>query len=99
MVLDETAELGDALDAILAIARRGGEPDRVDAPRVERRDVAAVRVVEIGPAAGHAGPEVRPDWAEDHDDAAGHVLAAVLAEALDDRLGAGVADGESHPGP
>ena len=59
----------------------------------------AVRIVEIGAAAGHAGPEVRADRAEDHDDAAGHVLAAVLAEALDDRVGAGVADGEAHPGP
>ena len=66
---------------------------------VERRGVAAARVVEVGAAAGHPGPEVRPDGAEDDDRAAGHVLAAVRADALDHRLGAAVADREAHPGP
>ena len=70
-----------------------------DAAAVERRGVAAARVVEVGAATGHAGPEVRPDGAEDDDGPPGHVLAAVRADPLDDRLGAAVADREAHPGP
>ena len=44
-------------------------------------------------------PKLRPDRAQDDDRPAGHVLAAVRADALDDGLGAAVADGEAHPGP
>ena len=36
-------------------------------------------------AAAHAGREVAADRPEHDDDAAGHVLAAVIADALDDR--------------
>ena len=72
---------------------------RGDAPHVERGGVPAARVVQVRPAAGHAGAEVRADRPEDDDRAAGHVLAAVRADPLDDRLGAAVADGEAHPGP
>ena len=61
--------------------------------------MAAGRVVEVRPAAGHAGPEVRADRPEDHDRAAGHVLAAVRTDPLDDGLRAAVADREAHPGP
>ena len=43
----------------------------------------------------HAGREVATRRAEDHDPAAGHVFAAVVADAFDDRMGAAVADGES----
>ena len=64
---------------------------------VERRGVAAARVVEVGPAAGHPGPEVGADRAEDDDRPAGHVFAAVRADPLDDGLGAAVADREAHP--
>src|SRR5690606_32581335 len=52
-----------------------------------------------GDAAGHACPEVAPDLADDHYDAAGHVLAAVVGDALDHRSGARVAHCESLAGP
>ena len=53
-----------------------------------------VEVEHVGDAAGHAGGEVAAGRAEDDDAPAGHVLAAVVADALDDRGGAGVADAE-----
>ena len=85
--------------AIGAIRDRTGEPERGDAPHVERGGVSAGGVVQVRPAAGHARPEVRADRSEDDDRAAGHVLAAVRADPLDHRLGAAVADGEAHPCP
>ena len=99
MGFEEAAELDETGRPVVAVARDRGQADGVDAPRSSAADMAAVRVVEVGAAAGHPGPEVRADRAEDDDDAAGHVLAAVRAEALDDRLGAGVADREPHPRP
>ncbi len=55
----------------------------------------AVRVVDIGHPARHAGREVASGGAQDDDLAAGHVLATVVADTLDDRVGARVADRES----
>ena len=40
-------------------------------------------------------PKLRPVAPDDDDSAAGHVLAAVVADALDHRRGAGVADAEA----
>ena len=57
-----------------------------------------VLVEHIGDAARHAGREVAAGLAEDDDDAAGHVFAAMVAGALDDGDGAGVADGEALAG-
>ncbi len=58
----------------------------------------AVLVEHVGDAAAHARREVASGRAE-HDDApAGHVLAAVVADALDDRPGAGVANREALAG-
>ena len=89
-----------AARAVLAVRDDGRQPDAPATLRVvERGHVAARRVVEVRPAAGHPGAEVRADRPEDDDGPAGHVLAAVRADALDDRLGAGVADREAHPGP
>ena len=48
--------------------------------------------------ARHPGPEVRADGPEDQHRAPGHVLAAVRADALHDRLRARVPDREAHPG-
>ena len=45
------------------------------------------RVEDVGDAAAHPGGEVAPGRAEDDDPAAGHVLAAVVADALDDGAG------------
>ena len=58
----------------------------------------AVLVEHVGDAARHAGREVAARRAEHDDDAAGHVLAAVVAGAFDDRDGAGVAHGEALAG-
>ena len=55
----------------------------------------AVGVVDVGDAAGHAGAEVAAGVAEHDHAAAGHVLAAVVADALDDRGGARVAHAEA----
>ena len=52
------------------------------------------RVPDVGDAAGHAGREVAARGAENHRAAAGHVLAAVVADAFDDGLGAAVAHAE-----
>ena len=99
MVLEEADQLVDAPRAVLALAHHARQAGRGDALAVERRHVAAGRVVEVGPAAGHPGAEVRADRSEDDDGPAGHVLAAVRPDALDDGLGARVADREAHPGP
>ena len=58
----------------------------------------AVLVEHIGDAARHAGREVAAGLADDDDDAAGHVFAAMVADALDDGDGAGVAHGEALAG-
>src|SRR5439155_5248984 len=54
---------------------------------------------DAAPAAGHPGPQVASDRSEHHDGAAGHVLAGVVARALDDRGGPRVPDREAlaHP--
>src|SRR6185437_14800413 len=55
-------------------------------------------VVDVGHPAAHAGGEVAAGIAQHHDHAAGHVFAAVVAEALHHRHGAGVADREALAG-
>ena len=49
----------------------------------------------VGEAASHAGAEIQAERAEDEDDAAGHIFAAVLADAFDNREGAAIANGEA----
>src|SRR5690606_32129706 len=58
----------------------------------------AVLVENVGHAARHAGSEVAPGLADDDDDAAGHVFAAVVADAFHHRDRAGVADREALAG-
>ena len=55
-------------------------------------------VEHIGDAARHAGREVAAGLADHHDDAAGHVFAAMVADAFDDGDGAGVAHRETLAG-
>ena len=62
-----------------------------------RGEVALV-VEDVGDAAAHAGGEVAAGLAENDDEAVGHVLAAVIADAFDHRGRAGVADGEALAG-
>ena len=59
---------------------------------------APVGVEHVGDPAAHPGGEVAPGRAEDDDAAAGHVLAAVVADPLDHRVGAGVPHREALAG-
>jgi hypothetical protein len=97
--LEQPHELDQAGLTVGPSRECGAEPDRRDASFVESRSVPTGRVVEIGPAAGHAGPEVGPDRSQNDDDAPGHVFAAVWADPLHHRLRAAVADREAHPRP
>ena len=65
---------------------------------LQRAGERAVLVEDVRDAAAHAGGEVAAGRAEHDDDAAGHVLAAVVADALDDGRRAGVAHGEALAG-
>ena len=58
----------------------------------------AVFIEHIGDAARHPGGEVAAGVAEHNHDAAGHVLAAMVARALDHRDRPGVANGEALAG-
>ena len=65
---------------------------------LQRDSKRAVLVEHVGDAAAHAGREVAPGRPEDHRAAAGHVLAAVVADALDDGARARVAHREALAG-
>ena len=62
---------------------------------LQRAAKRAVLVEDVGDAAAHAGGEVAPGRPEHDHAAAGHVLAAVVADALDDGVGARVAHREA----
>ena len=96
---DQGDEFGPTLGPVGAVADHGRQPGRRNARPGQGRRRAPRRIEQVGPAAGHPGPEVGTDRAQDDHDPAGHVFAAVRAEPLDDRLRAAVADGEAHPGP
>ena len=69
---------------------------------VDHLQVAAAREVarlveDEGDAAAHAGGEVAAGRADDDHAPAGHVLAAVVADALDHRERAAVADAKRSP--
>ena len=73
---------------------------RVDLVEADQLDVAARRepvlgIEHVGDPAAHARGEVAPGGPEDDDAPARHVLAAVVADALDDRVGARVAHREA----
>ena len=51
----------------------------------------AFRIVDIGNATRHAGCEIAPSLAQHHDNPAGHVLAAMVADAFNDGDGARIA--------
>src|SRR5829696_4296 len=65
---------------------------------VEVRGELALGIEHVGDPAAHAGGEVAPGRAEHDHAAAGHVLAAVVTRALDDRAGARVAHREALAG-
>ena len=90
----------DQVSEVLAIAV---QPFRGDAGDVDQLVVVAVdeitlEVEHVGQPAGEAGAEVQPGAAQHHHRAAGHVFAAVVTRALDDRGGAGIAHREAFAG-
>src|SRR5207302_10885940 len=54
----------------------------------------SVLVEHVGDAAGHAGGKITTGDTQNHHNAAGHIFAAVIARALDDRDGSRVANRE-----
>src|SRR5207245_2190805 len=85
-----------AEEADVLVTLDGEEVDHlgVTAPAEGPGDIVDERV-----AAAHAGGEVRPGLAQDDHHAPRHVFAGVVADPLDDRLGAAVPDGEPLAGP
>ena len=63
-------------------------------PMLQFSEERVVRIPHVSDAATHAGREVATGWTEDHDAAAGHVFAAVVADAFDHGMRTAVADGE-----
>src|SRR5437660_1758964 len=76
----------------------GDDLFQLDHAHVAARLELPVLVQDEGDPAGHPGREVPSGPAEDHDHPAGHVLAAVIAGAVDDSPRAAVADGKSIAG-
>src|SRR5574337_330742 len=76
-----------------------GSDQRLDVnhPEVTAALEVAGLVQDVGHTARHTGCEVSPGAADDDDPAAGHVLAAVVAHALHDSMGAAIAHGEPFP--
>ena len=68
-------------------------------PRLQLQVEVAGDVPDVGDAARHAGGEVAAGRAQDDGAAAGHVLAAVVADAFDHGPGAAVADTEPFGRP
>jgi hypothetical protein len=56
----------------------------VQLDEVSMKHLVGFAAENIGEAACHAGAEIQAERAEDENDPAGHVLAAVLADAFDD---------------
>ena len=75
-----------------------GELFERDELPVATRGEAAALGEDVGDAAAHAGGEVAAGLAQHHDGAAGHVLAAVIADAFDDRKRAAIANGKTLAG-
>src|SRR5207253_1920905 len=71
------------------------EPDH---PLVAVALEVTVRIEDVSHATAHPGGEIAPGLSEDDDEALGHVFAAMVADALDDRRRAAVADREAFAG-
>ncbi len=89
MLLHQGADLGQL---------RFGGPLELDHAHVAAPLERVAGVIDIGHAAAHAGREVLAHLTQHQDHAAGHVLAAVVAHALHDQGGTGVAHSEPLAG-
>ncbi len=92
---DGNRDVAALLRQLLQRARIGGQRFELHHVLVQPAFEIALLVEHVGDAARHAGREIAPRRAEHDDDAAGHIFAAVIAGAFDDRIGAGVPDGEA----
>src|SRR5208283_1436017 len=79
------------------LGRRDGLEVHAFAIAQEGRKIAGI-VEDIGDAAGHSRGKVPPRASQHHDQTLGHVLATVVADALNDRGGAGIAYRKALPG-
>src|ERR671930_441461 len=95
---DRTLEAVLAGVGLLLGGELGELLELVEHRRVDLRAELAVLVEDEGEAAAHARREVAARAAEDDHATAGHVLAAVIAHALDDGDRPGVAHGEALTG-
>ena len=80
LVVDVAAVMVQLLQQIVLFRHRL----ELDHRHVAALGEIALLVEHIGDAARHAGREVAAGLADDDDDAAGHVFAAMVADALDD---------------
>src|SRR5690606_1008117 len=78
----------DRLELDDGLLRHGSDLDHLAV------DLRRIEIEHPGGAAAHAGGDVAPGRAEDHDAAAGHVLQRVVTDALDDGGRPGVAHAE-----
>ena len=87
-------EISDNLH--IRLLEQGFEIDRVQIAALLGEIPALVE--NISDATAHAGGEISTAGAKHEHDAVGHVLAAVVAHALDDRSRSRIADGEAFAG-
>ncbi len=80
----------DAGSGIFFVGIEFGEGDEIT-----MQDIFGFGAQDVSEATGHAGTEIQAERTEDEGDAAGHVLATVLADAFDNGESAAVADGEA----
>src|SRR3984957_8328085 len=94
MALEIAAMVMKALHQLLLV----GDRLEIDHRQITTPREIAGFVEHIGDAAGHAGREIPPGLADDDDDAARHIFAAVIASAFDDCYRPGIAHGETFAG-
>ena len=95
--VDPAVALEIAARMVMALHHLFLSRDRLE---FDHRQVAALSEVaglveHVGDAARHAGGEIAPGLADDDDDPAGHVFAAVVARPLDDGDRARIAHAET----
>src|SRR5947209_11636355 len=90
MRLEQTADESDVLSV-----RQRLQPDHVE---VAGGGEASPQIEHEGRATAHPGGEVAAGGTEDEHGAAGHIFAAVVAQALDDSQRTAVAHGEALAG-
>src|SRR5436190_2022196 len=94
MMLEIAAMMMQALDRFLL----GRHRRQIDHREIAALGEIAALIENIGDTARHAGGEVASGFADDKNDAAGHVFAAMIANTFDDGDGAGIPHRETLTG-